>query len=231
MQILNRWSSVLLGVVILALAQITSAHAIPIGSSVIANTFGPGDTFGPGGWTIGFLPGSGLNEQVAARFKLPYHGLITEVDVAAFAPTVRGKPFLAPLVLQIRADNAGMPGALTGLTSVAFIPSNPNINIFTFLVSRELDEGNYWLTMRTNAQAPAPYFGAWEFNNIALIGVATSLDGAATWSKFADAPRPAYRIAAKQIPEPSTLSLFLGALLIIGCARFVCAREQVRNLL
>ena len=195
----------------------TPSNATLIGPVTIADTFGPGDSYGNSGWVVGSPPGSALNFQVAAPFSMKHSGIVISIDVAAYAPF--GPPnILFPVLALIRADDGfGLPGPLTGLTAAGRLPATLSTSVFHFDVDaplgRPLDAGDYWLVLRRSAQVQATYQGAWILNNVGAKEVAFSSNGGATWFDLPDSATPAFRVTGfQEIPEPSALLLLATAM-------------------
>ena len=192
-----------------SLALILLFVAQPAWALVIADTFGPNNSFQCcGGYVI-----EGGVQEIGVPFTLATRVVTDEFDVAATGSN---------LLLSIFADQNGVPGG-TAIRDISF-----SGNGFVSLVAHiPLAAGNYWLVMSD----PLGVEATWNHNDLGLngtIAVNQFTDAFGNflpigWHEVNDV-LPAYAILARPVDEPASLSIFVLGILIVVIARQVVSR-------
>ena len=204
-------------VVLLFVASETIFGLVGSAEGVVAySTLGPGDSYtGNSGYTLGIFAGKDFS---AAEAFSP-SSTITFDDVDLAAGWISGNN---SLIVQLRDDGGGLPGAVLESFTFTNIPEWPqggsgDLLIGDSLLHPELVAGaQYWVAVLPGATYTS---GVWDFSgppimNATLCG---STDGGSTWYRLSNTQQPAFRIDGSAVPEPSTFALLgVGAVCLVG---------------
>jgi hypothetical protein len=160
------------------------------GAVVTFDTYGPGDTYG----TIGYTIGSG--QTSGDLFAPSFTGNLFEIDLAL--SNARGSNFVN---VQLTADNNGAPGSViesyTVVATNVFSSPGSVVQALSTLHPLLTAGTNYWLLATTDDASLDP----WYFSITGATGLRYSTMSGVTTDTMA-----AFRVLSiPQVPEPSTL--------------------------
>lgn len=180
----------------LAVAAASLFLALPAQSTVVLDTFGPGDTALGSQWSL-------INEQsLAVAFTLDTASTITDILTSIWSVTP------GSFSLGIVAGS-GLP---SGAYVFSTVLTNPTANSEATGLSWPLDAGAYWLVSRSEGGAIGIWGGGGQLGN------AWSITSSGTWQPSSNIDAPAARITVTAIPEPGTWALMLSGLAMCGAA-------------
>lgn len=216
----TRWRAAAAAVGLLLASATTHA------STVIANTFGPGDSYNAGqGWSVGntlFPP------DFATAFLFnggPTGGYLDQVVLGIFAisPGTDGtRRFRASIYSDAPDGEDPILAPYVLLESIEFSPvSSPEI------VTLQASGATLLQPRRTYWLAVEPILGStagWAWNDQGRIGVRSHYDlppNYDSWTTYTNSTAPAYRITvnAPVVPVPAAVWLFGSALGALGWLR------------
>lgn len=193
-----------------------------LSADVVFTNFGPGMTFGNGGF---ILQGPDVHnigdvDQAASFTTGPLSSLLTSVSLGIFVSSPANSPFdgRGPLDIIVAADAAGVPGAALDSTTV-------NVNNYLKQVITAPMGGSVQLAPNTKywviADTKTTFDGAWYWNSTNDFGPSAGRSGVGPWSLHAQ-PQENFslQVEGRLVPEPATgLTLLLGGLMLAGFRR------------
>jgi hypothetical protein len=190
-----------------AAASISQARA-----TLLASTFGPGDTFSESSYLIG---NSLFQQEIAAVFTPAVTSVLDTVRVAASFDLG-----LNNFTVNITSDISGEPGTpLESFTGLVF-PGTPAIlTLHSASHPIVLAGSRYWIVMTAPDLTSSE--GKWHLNDQGFNGVlARNFFGGFVWT-FDPGTTPAFDITGTtKTPEPSTFALGLAGLVCLMRLRF-----------
>lgn len=193
---LTRRSCAMLGASVSALLLAMPSHAM-----VVLDTFGPGDTATGLNWSL--YDADPANGQYLA---VPFN-LAGAATVDSVLGSISGTGSYQVGVVA----GAGLP---SGAFVYSTLVNNPVANVSLNALSWTLGAGDYWLVAKAGAGASGSWQGggqpgtsAWAF---------TFLPNDASWTFTGADDAPGVRIIASAVPEPASLALMLGGLVLMG---------------
>lgn len=221
-----------------AVLMLAAAFAVAGGSSVIVDTFGPGNTFQPppgeiiGGGILRGDPPPNQGVTQAFEFMLATPMFLSSVDLAlryVFVPGRATGP--ADLDVSIAVDNGGTPGGpletvhLTNvLGGVAFAPG---VVSASSALNPLLQAGTcYWLVV-----APPDLLNSafdWLISPREDLSVlAAERLGMSSWTTFTSTQPLAFRVSGTiEMPEPSSALLIVGVLVSLFIVSLFISRPR-----
>lgn len=205
-----------------AIAALALSLSNATASTTIAfDSLGPSDSFDTSvGWVIGGGAYRGqpddFNNLPAALFTSLESGVVTQLSTA-----IRhfGEP-LAPVLFQIRADNAGLPGLVLGQASVSASTSLEVRSVSFESAGVTLAAGvNYWFSIEATDQRTD---ASWALNVLGINGPMAIFNspltspGSNLWGQYPSITLPAFRVELAPVPEPATALLLLAGLSIFA---------------
>jgi hypothetical protein len=203
------------------LATAAATASLALGSVVVFNDFGTGDSFMPG---PGIMVGCGAqcwsNEGYshAWSFVSPVTGNLSAVEWVAFL----GPAPAGILTVGINSDAGGVPGPYLESFG-APVPPSPGHFTFSSGLKPQLVAGQtYWFTAMTmDLVDQAAQLG---INSVGVTGPEALRLDAGPWMPTTSTAYPVFRITADvPVPEPST-----AAFILTGCAVVIWTRARRR---
>jgi len=187
--------------------------SLAMGSVVMFDDFGPGDSFMPG---PGIVVGCGAvcfgNEGYshAWSFVAPATGTLSVVEWVAFL----GPTPTATLTVGIHSDAGGLPGAYLESFG-APVGASPGHFTFSSSLRPQLVAGQtYWFSATTmDLVNQAAELG---INSIGVTGPEALRLDAGPWTPSTSTAYAVFRVTADDVPEPSTSVFVLGSLCLVG---------------
>jgi len=209
-----------------------AAVAQPAWCTTIFTTFGPGDSYSGGGYTIGSVPAAipaPQQQEIAVSFVAGFSGTLDSIRMGV--GHFPGGP--DSYILTLASDSLGQPGLpLETLTGLVFPPIPGAILTVNSATHSTLSAGStYWVVMAaTNSTAS---FGLWGTNDQGIVGASRrNSANSFTWTANILSPSPAVEVnAITPVPEPATAGLMfagLAALAISTSARRNRAWQRLR---
>jgi len=191
-------------------------------TSILANTFGPGDGINS---AIGYS--ADRIQQVAEPFSTGDSAYtLTQIDIAFFNAV--GGPIQNSLSLSVETSAAnGLPGG-TVLEVFTFtnISAPTVLNAVSVLHPILSRNQTYWVVA---AAGDSSSVLAWDLSPLPITGILANNDGPGTPFRSDDTGTPAvYRVSAAPVPEPSSFLTFAVAALGLG-GLLVAARRKKAN--
>jgi hypothetical protein len=195
------------------IAAISSGTAL-LGGTIIFSNLGVANAYSPGiiaGWTVA---GSSVGfAESAMAFTSSGNFMLTQIDVAISYNNFGTNS----AVLTLDSDSGGLPGAVLMTWTLTNLPTYGTCCILDTVTPASpvfLSSGKqYWLaaTAGTNSS-----FDVWDSNSIGQIGPLSQTFTPNTFSGTNISTEGAFDVLGTPVPEPSTLLLLSGSLLLFG---------------
>lgn len=185
--------------------------ALPARATTLYTTFGPGQAFGSGGYTVED------NLGWASQFQTTSTGAVGSIDLPLL---LQGGAMTVTVV--IAADSAGSPGAALETFSINNLPATPTVESAISALNPVLTAGTpYWFEVIGKGPNPGTDIGQWYDTSLSTTQtIDITNNGGATWSVFsAGEPVAAFDVVS-QVPEPGTCgAIIVGSILILSGRR------------
>jgi hypothetical protein len=185
---------------------------------VIYSDLGPGQSYGPGYYSIAGAGGAQYGGAAQAQSFTPTDNFVfTQVLVAL--TYFQGTNLFT---ISLMSDESGHPGTTLesfSATGVAEYPS-ATLETFTSATNTMLTKGTtYWIGVFPGEIDLA---GGWVINSTGATGYSrvgnAHGDGTQNWASYAG-PSAAFEVRGVPVPEPASLAMLgTGAIILIGCA-------------
>ena len=188
-------------------------------STIIANTFGPGNSFNPNvGMTAAWhLLYEDFGQGIAAPFSVNGGSYLLDSVTLALSHEY----YSSTMTISIVRDNAGMPSGQvveTVTSDLASVTSDPQVVTFASSLNPVMPDGGvFWLVIEPPAQNLSnnddnsiySWYASGMLGTTAIRNFDFGTENWLPWQVYGPNLLPAFSIEGSAVPEPGTLSLLL----------------------